>query len=113
MGVLAAGLLVGSRSPGRAAPCIKANLYSSGWLWLSSRLEGAVKEELKWKSPVDKGCLPSEELNSILFLLGFECRKEQIRVCGVLCPSGRSPGVRGLWRADRPISAFAPTLKSP
>lgn len=51
----AAGLLVGSCSPGRAVPCIKANLYSSGLLWLSW-LEGAVKEELKWKSLLEKGC---------------------------------------------------------
>lgn len=35
---------------------------------------------------VEKGCLPSEKLNSILFLLGFDCFKEQISVCVVsLC----------------------------
>lgn len=61
--------------PGRAALCIEASLYPSGWLWLSSQLEGAAKEELKLKFLVEKGYLPlpSGELNSILFLLRFEC----------------------------------------
>lgn len=52
---------------------IKANPQPLGLLWLSSRWEGAVKEEFKWNSLVGKACLPSEELNSILFFLGFEC----------------------------------------
>lgn len=59
-----------------SAPC--TNPHSLDLLWL----EGAIKE-LKWKLLVEKSCLPSEKLNSILFLLVFECFQEQISVSEV------------------------------
>lgn len=58
-----------------AALCIRVNRCSLPLLFL--------REELIWNSLVEKGSVPSEELNSILFLLGFEWGKEQMEMCGV------------------------------
>lgn len=46
-----------------AAPLAGLLCASDSWglLWLSRWLEGVVKEELKWKSLVEKGSSPSEE----------------------------------------------------
>lgn len=110
VGVLAAA----ARAARSSFACVTANLDSLGLLWLSRRLEGAVREELKWKSLVEKGRLPSGGVKLRFVSLGSGALKGTNQCMQCVVSLWPLPGFVGaLTCADHLSSAFAPTLKCP